>query len=298
VQQLKQDSSFSELYLPTVQRIGLLFLMTCATGLTYRLAVAHNPRAERSDVGEWQQLLLSNSAHERFFLDIGASGYSIGGSFSTRFLEQIGWRGVCADPFPRDLENRACKLVKLPVAQQSGNKVLLPDCSSQSDSLKRLFNQLIRGPEACPMVERSTLSVPDLLELVAAPRLIDFASLDTDGSELTILQAFPFDRACVRAWQVKHGLKEATMKGIRDILEPHNCSVKEGFDEFFIRCTCDDLLPSKLPRRGPIQTAIAADGTLIDSTHGQRKRLTRRVEKKKGVTQASLVLSQGAVSVA
>lgn len=272
----QKSCSDSELYLPTCWRIAVLFLMTCAAGLTVRLAVLHTPRTDRSELGDWQQALLSGNT-SGFFLDIGASGYSIGGSISTRYLESRGWRGVCADPFPQDLESRQCKLVKLPVGAKSGSKVNITDCTDQSQvniaGLTRLVSHLVQGSAACPKAERNTVGVLDLLELAAAPRVIEYASLDTDGSELEILQAFPFERSCVRAWQVKHGFQEHIMKGVRDVLEPQHCHIKDGFAEFFIRCPCDPASLAEAERRG--RSARAAENWA-----SSKKALIRRSSRK------------------
>lgn len=273
---LRKPASDSEIYMPTVRNIGVLFLMTCAAGLTVRLALVHTPKMDRNEFIDWQQEVRSSNA-KGFFLDIGASGDRFGEVTSTRSLESLGWRGVCVDPFPRDLENRACKIVKLPVAAKSGDQVSIPDCSDQSESVKRLFKHLaegkLEGSLACPMVDRSTIGISELLELAAAPRIIDFVSLDTEGSELQILQAFPFEQACVRAWQVKHGFFDSDdkIRGMRAVLEPRGCHFKDGLGEVFVQCPCENMLSHKNASFPADRVGAEADRV--------RKPLTRKVKR-------------------
>jgi len=50
----------------------------------------------------------------------------------------------------------------------------------------------------------STVSLNDLRLQGSAPQRIDYMSIDTEGSELVILEAFDFDRWDVRSISVEH----------------------------------------------------------------------------------------------
>jgi hypothetical protein len=63
-----------------------------------------------------------------------------------------------------------------------------------------------------------SMSVRDLLTEYAVPRHIQYLSLDTEGSELEILQAFPFDEVTVDAITVEHNFEEPKRTQIRDLL--------------------------------------------------------------------------------
>lgn len=54
------------------------------------------------------------------------------------------------------------------------------------------------------MVERAARLPLTLLTQARAPEVIDYWSLDTEGSELAILECFPFDRYRVRVLTVEH----------------------------------------------------------------------------------------------
>jgi len=63
-----------------------------------------------------------------------------------------------------------------------------------------------------------TVSLNDLLAHWSAPERIDFLSIDTEGSELEILQAFDFDTWDVRLIAVEHGHNAAKRQGLLDLL--------------------------------------------------------------------------------
>jgi Methyltransferase FkbM domain len=57
---------------------------------------------------------------------------------------------------------------------------------------------LPKAPEERPItVKKAARRLRSVLQECGAPRIIDYWSLDTEGSELTILKSFPFDAYCV-----------------------------------------------------------------------------------------------------
>jgi hypothetical protein len=177
-----------------------------------------------------------------FFFEIGASSSRVKESVRSQKLEQRGWTGICAVPFPGDFSSRACRIVAMPVSGSSGKEVSVSDCTRPSRPLTRMMNAFGKQQteeEECPQVEANTLGIVDLLSLSAAPPVIDYIALDTEGSEIEILKNFPFNDFCVRSWIVKHNNVNADMAQIRDILEvPHGCRIREGVGEYFVRCVC------------------------------------------------------------
>jgi len=181
-----------------------------------------------------------------FFFDIGSSSSSVRGSVRSKHLEKKGWSGICAVPFPGDFSGRSCRVVALPVSGSSGEKMMVPDCSrGPPQTLERIFGS---QTTPCPDVEANTVGIVDLLSLAAAPPVIDYVALDTDGTELRILNNFPFDDFCVRSWTVKHNYDGDVMLKIRHVLEvAQGCRVREGAGEYWARCTCEkktDAVPS------------------------------------------------------
>jgi hypothetical protein len=54
------------------------------------------------------------------------------------------------------------------------------------------------------MYEVETITLGDLLETHAAPRIIDYLSIDTEGSEFEILSNFDFEKRLIRCITCEH----------------------------------------------------------------------------------------------
>lgn len=198
----------------------------------------------------WVLSLLPNQAHG-FFLDIGAYD---GEKFSnSKLLEQNGWRGVCADPFPRNFHSRACKVVAQPVGPVGGAHERMADCSEgvsgflhhmrgedMLSGISRYAQVYKEKVSKCPEMDMQTIGVADLLALGNAPRVIDYVNLDTEGAELHILQGFPFDRHCVRTWTIEHNCEEPKQSKIKELLESKGCRVAQVMVDWWAICPCGD----------------------------------------------------------
>ena len=82
-------------------------------------------------------------------------------------------------------------------------------------------------------MEMTTISLDDFLTQNGAPKVIDYLSIDTEGSEYEILRTFPFDKWTVRFITVEHNytpLRDA----IRALLEPLGYVRTEAkFDDWY-----------------------------------------------------------------
>lgn len=135
-----------------------------------------------------------------FFIEFGATN---GIDLSNTYLleKHFGWRGILAEParvWHKDLvKNRSCFIEKSCVWSQSGsilnfNEVDAPEISTiaQFNGVDMHSNNRKNGVE----YKVSTISLNDLLEKYNAPVDIDFLSIDTEGSEFEILNAFDFSK--------------------------------------------------------------------------------------------------------
>lgn len=239
-----------ELFWITCWRIGILVACTIAATLVYHVAaarlegrlhfgkagIANEPSIVRTDLTTAG--VATATAGDHFFIDIGMSSVGMKASENSRHLEQKGWSGVCVVPFPGDFTGRTCKVVDLQVGADDGEPLFVPDCSRSTQGLQGLVNGVMKVP-GCPQVETSTVAIDKILAIASAPKVIDYVSLDLQGSELAVLNKFPFHEHCVRAWSVKAG-KESEMVGIQQFLEvSHGCRTRTGGGHIFGRCPCD-----------------------------------------------------------
>ena len=70
---------------------------------------------------KWVTETVFPGVNDGYFVDVG-SGDGIEGS-NTKLLEERGWRGICIDPFPTNMQTRRCHLFKEVVFSERGRVV-------------------------------------------------------------------------------------------------------------------------------------------------------------------------------
>lgn len=153
-----------------------------------------------------------------FFVEFGATD---GVSLSNTFLleESFGWRGIVCEParvWRKDLlKNRRCYRDLRAVWAQSGlilefNETDIAELSTlKSFSSSDLHSSAREAGKIYPV---ETVSLFDLLVEGKAPSLIDYISIDTEGSELEVLRSFDFSAFRFRVISVEHNGSENKAK--------------------------------------------------------------------------------------
>jgi|TARA_A100001035_G_C27675095_1_gene450267 FkbM family methyltransferase len=148
-----------------------------------------------------------------FFVDIGA-GDGITGS-NTWILEKFyKWNGICVDPNPAFLKSlcgsRDTVISDLAIWDKSGE---ILDFNYLKPSRNEFFGWNFRsgisscvGDTAVEFDKHKVFSITlnDLLELHSAPRNIDYISMDVEGSESKILEAFDFKKHNVKLFTIEY----------------------------------------------------------------------------------------------
>lgn len=141
--------------------------------------------------------LESNKKNNGFFVEFGATdGVALSNSY---MLEtKFGWKGILAEPaklwHERLKRNRPNSIIETLLvwkdtdSKLSFNETSIPELSTinQFSSSDGHTNSRKKGN----IYEVSTISLLDLLNKHKAPKRIDYLSIDTEGSELEILEAF------------------------------------------------------------------------------------------------------------
>lgn len=164
-----------------------------------------------------------------FFVEFGATdGIELNNS---QMLEaELGWTGILAEPARRwhaDLKrNRKCIIDTRCVWRASGETLRFTETPRGANSSISSFvptRRKLRGIS----YDVTTISLNDLLEEHNAPAVIDYLSVDTEGSEFEILNAVDFDRWSFRVMTVEHNFAPQredihallTSKGYRRVFE-------------------------------------------------------------------------------
>jgi len=164
-----------------------------------------------------------------FFVDIGA-GDGVTGS-NTFILEKFyNWFGICVDPNPTWLKSlcgsRDTIISDLAIWNESG-KIL--DFNYLKQQRGEFFGWNFRagisscvGPTGIEFDKHKVFSITltDLLDLHNAPKVIDYISMDAEGSESKILEGFDFKKYDVKLFSVEYNDAEERSK-INHILTKH-----------------------------------------------------------------------------
>lgn len=169
-------------------------------------------------------LQLENKIHEffnfkpdGFFVDIGAyDGVSIS---NTKFLEDLGWDGICVEPHPnvfkKLIENRKCKKVNCAIWNEntevnflslSGYTEMLSGIYESYDSRhhQRVLSELQLYGGNSELIKINANTFDTIVDITN----IDFLSIDTEGSELQILEQINFEKFDIKLICVENNFHE------------------------------------------------------------------------------------------
>lgn len=160
-----------------------------------------------------------------YFVEFGATD---GNDISNTFLleKEFGWNGILAEPakhWHNSLKNnRSCNIDYNCVWSKTGDKVLFHESHIRPDGsaiVKYITPaSLSMLGEWADRYEVDSISPVDLLKKYNAPTEIDYISLDTEGSEFEILNAFDFTQYKVKFFTVEHNEKEDNRNRIYNLL--------------------------------------------------------------------------------
>jgi len=189
-----------------------------------------------------------------FFCEFGAAdGTTLSNTF---FLENLGWEGILAEPSIRWHEllsaNRQCRISYECVYPVSGKQVVFNEVD------EGMFSSLMEFSESDMHSHRringfeypvESISLKDLLRKYSAPRQVDFLSIDTEGSEFAILEAFDFSSFTFGAIFVEHNFTENREK-IYNLLTANGYirifSKFSRWDDWYVGQSQYDLLKSRI----------------------------------------------------
>lgn len=145
-----------------------------------------------------------------FFVEFGATN---GINISNTFLleKEFGWNGILSEPakvWHESLhKNRKAKIEKRCIWDESNKSILFHEAhESEYSSSENYINSDYHGNKRTHATKYNveTISLLDLLKKYSAPKLIDYLSIDTEGSEFKILKDFNFEKYQFRIITCEH----------------------------------------------------------------------------------------------
>lgn len=168
----------------------------------------------------------TNFKRNGFFVEIGgADGIK---TSNTYFLEKfLGWKGILAEPaikYHQELRNNRpeCFIDFNCVWSTTGEEKTFYESVWEND-FRSIVEDCTRSwmtvnRKKWPTYTVKTISLLDLLDKHNAPRCIDYLSLDTEGSEFTILQSFDFSKYTFNYITIEHNLHPKYRNKIKTLL--------------------------------------------------------------------------------
>jgi FkbM family methyltransferase len=204
---------------------------------------------EYSQLGQDRFVLqLLNFLRGGFFLDSGASNGII--ASNTYLLEsEYNWRGICVEPnsafYEELVKNRTSRCIQCCLYDTEA-MVDFVEAGTLGGVLKDYPPTLLSHVAGMGLVPKDvhgwpipvlkpSRTISSVLQQFGAPHIIDYWSLDTEGSELRILKSFPFTRYRVRVITVEHN-RHPVRAEIRRFLEGHGYMfiMDFGIDDCYI----------------------------------------------------------------
>lgn len=215
-----------------------------------------------SQYGQDQWVIQFLSAkRDGFFLDTGAAN-GIDSSNTEVLEKQYGWTGLCVEPntdlFRQLVQNRQCRCVNACLFDRETDLAFLEAAGTLGGIIEKFqpeqldyavrMKDLPLDATGCPrLVMKRTTTLASVLRLANAPTVIDYWSLDTEGTELLLLQSFPFDRFVFNMLTVEHNY-QPVRSSIRRFLEGR------GY-EYWTSCLIDDCYVRKTAFPGRYRTS-------------------------------------------
>jgi len=241
--------------------------------------------------GLWE----GRSLEKGYFVEFGAlSGINVS---NTYLMEKIGWDGIVAEPHPgyKDIltKSRNCNISYDAVYSVSGNEMIFnavvgfPALSTLKESMPEDNKANTERRQNSNEHIVKTISLNDLLVQFNAPKLIDFISIDTEGSELDILSTFDFSKYTFRNICIEYGTKEKR-EAIKNILTKHGYQRKwmrlSDHDDWYYNRAMIDSDYSEDKINSFTKKLLNHEHSLMEKT---KNRLRAKVNNLTGVTQVN-----------
>jgi len=214
------------------------------------LAIRHGASSENMNAQIGQDLfVLFTLLWKRggYFVEFGATN---GIDLSNTYLleKDFDWGGILAEPakvWHKDLKlNRTATLDFDCVWKETGQTLqfqVTPDAEFSTLSEFKDSDAHSKERRDGTMQSVKTISLNDLLKRHNAPRLIDYLSIDTEGSEYEILKHFDFESYDVSVITCEHNFSTNRDKVKNLLIKKGFVRVYEGFsrwDDWFVNQRC------------------------------------------------------------
>lgn len=198
------------------------------------------PRSQSQFHQDVLALHYNNQKKDGYYVEIGVHDGEI--QNNTALLDHMGWSGVCIDPFQTNMAKRTCTRAAVALGDREG-VVDFRALGHEIGGVEEFVSSSVHNSKwhkSMPRFEVSQVKMRTpaaVLRDALVPPVIDYLSLDVEGSEMSILRAFPHDRYCVRFSTVETNMDRSKEREVIDFMTSkgytHAGSI--GTDQLFAR---------------------------------------------------------------
>ena len=216
-----------------------------------RKALLMYPDSKGENFQDVFAMLMLNQCDKGFFVEFGATD-GVDGSNTYYMEKKLGWQGILAEParcWHKQLEkNRNAMISHRCVWSRNGDILRFRETKiaalSTLESLSDADKHKDRRKPA-DIYEVETITLTHLLETNNAPSVIDYLSIDTEGSELEALRSLDFNRFRPLVVTVEHNYRAERQK-ILEFMTAHGylrapTSVSD-YDDYYVCSSLEEEL--------------------------------------------------------
>lgn len=175
----------------------------------------------RSQLGQDIMVLKAlNNKQNGFFVEVGAAD---GIHLSNTFLleNEYNWKGICVEPntefFESLKKNRKCQVSNACLFETAGLSVEFNNHHLYS-GIVECVDHHTHTLNSGRRETKTTSTLSDVLDACEAPLFIDYLSLDTEGSELSILKGVDLTKYTFGILHIEHNHVEPRRSQIKTFL--------------------------------------------------------------------------------
>lgn len=236
---------------------GFHGFLSALTPRAMAAAVRMFPNAQGENFQDIFAMLVLEERANGYFVEFGATN-GVAGSNSHMMEKFYGWSGILAEParcwHDALARNRTATISHKCVWCETGARLLFREtCDAGFSTLETLTDKDRLAPRriAADVYEVETITLEQLLADNDAPEVIEYLSIDTEGSEFDILENFDFDRHRPRVLTIEHNYRPerekmvALMQAQGYLRAPSRVS---AYDDWFVDLTLEDRLAAIFSR--------------------------------------------------
>lgn len=178
-----------------------------------------------------------------YFVEFGG-GNGILNSNTYLLEKEFGWKGILAEPgkiyYPEIINNRNCHIEKLCVWSKSNIDLTLVEAPKEIDSGMSSIQDFAYNDKFSRIRKKGikykvkSISLVDLLNKYNAPNIIDYISIDVEGSEYEVLKDFDFNKYKFNFITCEHMFVKKKRNDIYDLL------TKKGYERIHENLSAQD----------------------------------------------------------